>query len=114
MKLIPAFETAWNDIEQAHGNGHLVNQSMLAFIFGETLRLGLPDVEITYDGRALMNHVLKPNLIIWQQRDVPGCERDSCESAVCSIDPFCCDTAWDGLCVFEAIEICVPDKLCEE
>ena len=44
----------------------------------------------------------------------PGCEPDSCESAVCAIDPFCCEFFWDGLCVHEALEICVPNGLCEE
>ncbi|MCI0676650.1 MAG: hypothetical protein L0Y42_12855, partial [Phycisphaerales bacterium] len=25
---------------------------------------------------------------------------------VCSVDPFCCDVAWDGICVSEAIALC--------
>ena len=38
-----------------------------------------------------------------------GCEIGECEAAVCAIDPFCCDVAWDGICVLEALDICVPD-----
>jgi hypothetical protein len=37
------------------------------------------------------------------------CDADSCVGCcqlVCSIDPFCCDTEWDGLCVFEAQQLC--------
>jgi uncharacterized protein (TIGR03382 family) len=29
----------------------------------------------------------------------PGCGGCSCESCVCGLDPYCCDTAWDSLCV---------------
>jgi hypothetical protein len=31
---------------------------------------------------------------------------DSCVSAVCQIDPYCCDTAWDWVCVDEVITAC--------
>jgi hypothetical protein len=38
-----------------------------------------------------------------------GCEVPACEAAICTIDPFCCNVFWDGLCVLEALDICVPD-----
>jgi hypothetical protein len=28
----------------------------------------------------------------------PGCNQPDCCNAICAADPFCCDTAWDGLC----------------
>jgi hypothetical protein len=31
------------------------------------------------------------------------------EATVCSLDPFCCDVAWDGFCAAEAVELCSPD-----
>jgi hypothetical protein len=31
-----------------------------------------------------------------------GCEDDVCEASVCALDPFCCETAWDGICAGEA------------
>jgi hypothetical protein len=31
-----------------------------------------------------------------------GCNEPLCQDAVCGIDPYCCDVAWDGLCVDEA------------
>ncbi len=37
---------------------------------------------------------------------VPGCENAECEAAVCAIDPFCCDVAWDGICAGEAADLC--------
>ena len=37
----------------------------------------------------------------------PGCDDAKCCSAVCAIDPFCCDTAWDEICVDEANQLCV-------
>jgi len=30
----------------------------------------------------------------------PGCS--PCVQAVCELDPYCCNTAWDGQCVSEA------------
>jgi hypothetical protein len=37
----------------------------------------------------------------------PGCSDSVCCDAVCSIDPFCCDGAWDSVCVQEAQQICI-------
>ena len=31
--------------------------------------------------------------------DTPGCNGCSCEDCVCAIDSFCCDVAWDELCM---------------
>jgi hypothetical protein len=36
----------------------------------------------------------------------PGCSDVECCLIVCSFDPFCCDVAWDGLCVNGAIDAC--------
>ena len=36
----------------------------------------------------------------------PGCSDPECEAIVCAVDPFCCNTQWDGLCVGEADELC--------
>ena len=38
----------------------------------------------------------------------PGCENTLCEATVCALDSFCCDVLWDGICVQEAIDNCVP------
>jgi hypothetical protein len=38
-----------------------------------------------------------------------SCNADSCIGCcakVCATDPFCCDTAWDGFCVFTAQQVC--------
>jgi hypothetical protein len=34
----------------------------------------------------------------------PGC--DACVDAICAQDPYCCDTAWDSICVEEVATIC--------
>lgn len=36
----------------------------------------------------------------------PGCDDPTCEAIVCKVDPFCCDTTWDGLCAGQAAELC--------
>ena len=45
--------------------------------------------------------------------DMPGCGGCLCEACVCGMDPFCCDVAWDGICVDECYQCggcgCVPN-----
>lgn len=42
-----------------------------------------------------------------------GCHDDACQTAVCDLDPFCCDNEWEGICVSLAATIdvcgCVDD-----
>ena len=33
----------------------------------------------------------------------PGCNDPVCQAAVCAIDSFCCDVAWDSICAGEAL-----------
>jgi hypothetical protein len=35
---------------------------------------------------------------------IPTC--DPCVASICADDPFCCDIAWDGICVDEVSSIC--------
>lgn len=37
---------------------------------------------------------------------VPGCADTACCEAVCAVDPFCCATEWDSICVGEAVTLC--------
>ncbi len=43
----------------------------------------------------------------FEANDVPGCDFDACCNAVCDVDPFCCDVAWDQICVNQAQSICL-------
>jgi len=36
----------------------------------------------------------------------PGCDNQACCEAICTDDPFCCDTTWDGNCVDMATTLC--------
>jgi hypothetical protein len=40
----------------------------------------------------------------------PFCDDADCCKTVCSVDPFCCDVAWDGICVNEAFQFCVASQ----
>ncbi|MCI0364122.1 MAG: hypothetical protein L0219_09595 [Phycisphaerales bacterium] len=50
----------------------------------------------------------------------PGCDDPTCCCTVCSIDPFCCDVAWDRICANEAdaigcgCEFCSGNGDCDE
>ncbi len=39
----------------------------------------------------------------------PGCSDEFCCNQVCAVDPVCCETAWDQVCVTEAEAICGVD-----
>ena len=36
----------------------------------------------------------------------PGCDDLECCTDVCAVDPYCCETAWDGICADESTTIC--------
>lgn len=36
----------------------------------------------------------------------PHCNDASCCTTVCAIDPFCCNSSWDNICVTEAWDLC--------
>lgn len=42
----------------------------------------------------------------------PGCTNAECQDAVCAVDPFCCDVAWDSICADEAVDLCVGGGIC--
>ncbi|MFO0632752.1 MAG: hypothetical protein U0168_07880 [Nannocystaceae bacterium] len=47
----------------------------------------------------------------------PGCDDGGCQAAVCAVDPFCCDTVWDGICADEAGSFCslgCGDPVCSD
>lgn len=41
-------------------------------------------------------------------RSTPSCDDAACCESVCEIDPFCCSTMWDQLCVAATEEHCGP------
>ncbi|MCA9283793.1 MAG: S8 family serine peptidase [Phycisphaerales bacterium] len=43
----------------------------------------------------------------FQSNGSPGCQYQNCCLLVCSNDPFCCEVAWDTLCVVQAIDLCL-------
>jgi hypothetical protein len=42
----------------------------------------------------------------------PGCSDPLCCQAVCGIDPFCCEAAWDEQCITAAADLCAPPPTC--
>ncbi len=38
--------------------------------------------------------------------NLPGCTDAGCQAAVCSLDAFCCDNQWDGICAGNAVNQC--------
>lgn len=54
------------------------------------------------------------------QTGTPGCSDAECCNTICAIDPFCCEVAWDGICVdefftfcFDCVVTCPPDGVQE-
>ncbi|MFH1532591.1 MAG: Ig-like domain-containing protein [Pseudomonadota bacterium] len=38
--------------------------------------------------------------------ELPGCGGCACEACVCDLDPYCCETEWDEICVQECLGDC--------
>ena len=34
---------------------------------------------------------------------------DTCAASICAVDSYCCDTAWDSICVDEVASVCNQD-----
>ncbi|NUN15591.1 MAG: hypothetical protein HUU55_18360 [Myxococcales bacterium] len=41
-----------------------------------------------------------------------GCGEPACQSCVCALDSFCCNFAWDSICVHQAVADCYPECSC--
>jgi len=39
-----------------------------------------------------------------------GCDDNQCETLICSVDSFCCNTNWDGFCAGEAVDLCPVEE----
>jgi len=52
-------------------------------------------------GNSLSGSCVDPNTAS------PGCTDAACCTTVCALDPFCCETAWDDICVNLAIDNCL-------
>ncbi len=46
--------------------------------------------------------------------ETPGCDDEMCCFQVCRIEPFCCEVAWDKLCVLIARDVCGVFVDCNE
>jgi len=42
----------------------------------------------------------------YQPHATPGCANQTCCTTICALDPFCCDTQWDSICVNGANASC--------
>lgn len=40
-----------------------------------------------------------------------GCDDPACQAAVCGVDSFCCEVAWDAICAGQALSLC--SHLCQ-
>ena len=47
-----------------------------------------------------------------EERSLPGCGVPSCMAAVCDVDPFCCTTSWNSICVSHAEVLCFDKSTC--
>lgn len=49
----------------------------------------------------------------FEANGVAACGDENCCGTVCLIDPYCCGTTWDSLCVSEAFDLCDPNLMDE-
>lgn len=59
--------------------------------------------EICQWGQCVPNNDTNDGCTAW---DLPTCGGCQCENCVCNMDPYCCDTQWDDICVDECMNDC--------
>lgn len=72
MALLAELEQTWKGVELAAKGGHVVNQTMLAFVWWKELQKLRPDLHITYETGTDSITEYQPNLIIWQDAGTPS------------------------------------------
>lgn len=66
---------------------------------------GYVEFDVTFDWLPICDAATESCLTA---HGTPGCADSGCCSFVCDEDPFCCETAWDGVCVSQADAACTP------
>ena len=101
--------------------GESTSGTFSAFI--SAAQLGLPSVNVqaAFIANPFAEHESRPECgapstgSCCEVRDTPFCSDGECCDAICAIDAFCCETAWDEYCAALAIEICSsctpPDRV---
>ncbi len=71
---------------------------------GETIDFRDPDVYVTTLNGDLAGD--DPESSCCYNHGSADCDDAVCEAAVCGVDPFCCATRWDSICVGQAVILC--------
>jgi len=98
----------------ASGTGTIANRTGSAELAGESITLDL----LTPKG----DFVQQPDNVKIRALTIPvgcahspcatggflqaGCGPDNCTGWICGVDPYCCDVAWDSICVGEVGTVC--------
>jgi len=75
---------------------------------GETLPVGTTSIFCVEEGGQRSPTGLPPVSSCCIPSGAQGCDDTTCQSTVCAIDSFCCNTGWDSTCVAEAQDLCSP------
>ena len=66
-----------------------------------------PEGSLTIGDPAVLSVFVPGDSNCYTPQGTPGCSDEGCESIVCEIDAFCCNNAWDSVCVGEANNACI-------
>jgi hypothetical protein len=79
----------------ATGGGHL------------GVRNSAPPASLSVGSPTVLNVYVPGDSTCFTAQATPGCSDPGCENLVCAIDAFCCNSAWDSVCVGEANTNCI-------
>jgi hypothetical protein len=84
-----------SDVLLASGGGHVG--------IGNTT----PVASLTVGSPSVLNVFASGDSTCFDAQAGPGCSDPGCENLVCAVDAFCCNSAWDSVCVGEANTLCI-------
>jgi len=66
-----------------------------------------PPASLTVGTPAFLNVFVPGDSTCFQPQATPGCSDAGCENLICADDSFCCNNAWDSVCVGQANSDCI-------
>lgn len=89
-------------------DGFMAFKSTSEFSQNCSFEVGEADLEVKLVEGALCSDLPPPTPVsdCFFDNGTPGCDCADCEALVCGMDSFCCDVAWDNICVNLAKQNC--------
>ncbi len=89
-------------------NNNTVGNVVLAAGGGHVgVRNTAPPASLSVGNPTVVNVFVPGDSTCFVAQATAGCSDPGCQNLVCAVDSFCCNNAWDSVCVGEANDLCI-------